>query len=73
MAEGNGGDIIITGGSIDLEFDPNVYVKDPGNPKKHSANKKIVKIQVLDERGVEQYSREDESGLKWVIKVTGKS
>lgn len=71
---GNGGDIIIKGGSVDLEFDDNVYLQDPTDPKKHKAqNKKIVRIQILDERGVEQFNREDQSGLKWEVRVIGRS
>jgi hypothetical protein len=72
-APGNGGDIIVTGGSVELEFDKSVYPADPSSPKKHkNANKKILKIQVLDEHGVEQYSHEDQSGLKWKIIITAR-
>jgi hypothetical protein len=73
MAEGNGGDIIIKGGSVELEYDESVYPKDSGNSKMHrNQNKKIIKIQVLNELGVEQYSREDPSGLKWEIRTTAR-
>jgi hypothetical protein len=45
----DGGDIIIRGGSVDLEYDDAVYPKEPGNPKKHRANdKKIRQITVTD-------------------------
>jgi len=69
----NGGDIIIKGGSVDLDFDDNVYKKDdPAKPKKHlNKNGKITQIVVVDENGVEKCnSGVSPSGLKWTITVT---
>lgn len=41
----NGGDIIIKGSSVDIDYDEAVYPKDPGNPKKHkNQNKKITRV-----------------------------
>jgi hypothetical protein len=41
----NGNDIIIKGGSVDIDYDEGVYPKDPGNPKKHkNQNKKITRV-----------------------------
>lgn len=41
----NGADIIIKGGSVELEFDDAVYPKEPGSPKKHKNNgKKITRV-----------------------------
>ena len=42
---GDGGVIIIKGGSVDLEYDENVYVKDPLDPRSHkNPNKKITRV-----------------------------
>jgi hypothetical protein len=41
----NGADIIIKGGSVELEFDEAVYPKEPGEPKKHkNHNKKVTRV-----------------------------
>ena len=43
----DGGDIIIKGGSVDLDYDEDVYKKVAGKPKKHAAgNKRIRQITV---------------------------
>jgi len=43
----NGGDIIIKGGSVDLDYDEAVYPKDPSNPKKHkNQNKKVTRVTI---------------------------
>jgi len=41
----NGADIIIKGGSVELEYDEAVYPKDPSAPKKHkNQNKKVTRV-----------------------------
>ncbi|MEP6742179.1 MAG: hypothetical protein ABJB61_06735 [bacterium] len=46
----NGGDIIIRGGSVDLDYDETVYPKDPGNPKKHkNQTKKVTRVLITGE------------------------
>jgi hypothetical protein len=41
----NGADIIIKGGSVELEFDDAVYPKEPSNPKKHkNQSKKVTRV-----------------------------
>ena len=72
MAESNGsGDIIIKGASVHVQFDDTGYAK---NGSKHDhQGKKITKIVVVDENGVEQCNSGDTpNGLKWKVTVTTK-
>ena len=77
-APGNGGEIIIKGGSVELEYDGNTYTEDPGNPRKHkNANKKITQVVITDETDpsdpiVVYDSGDHPGGLKWEIKTTCK-
>ena len=65
----NGGDIIIKGASVHVQFDDAGYTK---NGSKHDhQNKKITKIVVVDENGVEKLNSGDSpGGLKWTVTVT---
>lgn len=71
MSDG-GGDIIIKGGSVNVQFDDSLYRKDPNDPKKHdNANRKITRIVIVDENDAEQYNSGDSpNGLKWTITVS---
>jgi hypothetical protein len=41
----NGEDIIIRGGSVELEYDDSVYEKNPNDPRKHqNSGKKVTRI-----------------------------
>lgn len=41
----NGDDIIIRGGSVELEFDDSVYEKNPNDPRKRqNSGKKVTRI-----------------------------
>ena len=73
MSDG-GGDIIIKGGSVDLDFDDSIFRKDPGDPKKHeNANRTITKITIVDENNNPIYDSGDQpSGLKWKVTVSTK-
>ena len=73
MSDG-GGEIIIKGGSVNLQFDESVYKKDPNDPKKHeNANRKITNIVIVDENGGERFnSGDNQGGLKWTITVSTK-
>jgi hypothetical protein len=73
MSDG-GGEIIIKGGSVNVQFDDNVYKKDPNDPKKHeNANRKITNIVIVDENGGERFnSGDNQGGLKWTITVSTK-
>jgi hypothetical protein len=70
MAESNGsGDIIIKGGSVQVQFDSAGYTK-TGN-KHDNPNKKITQIVVVDENGVEKCNSGDSpSGLEWTVTVS---
>ena len=73
MAEGEG-EIIIRGGSVNLDYDDAIYVKDRNDPKVHrNASRKITRIWVVDESGVTKYdSGEHNGGLKWIVTVRTK-
>lgn len=67
----NGHDIIIKGGgSVDLEFDDTLYLKQ-GTTKIHkSANDKITRITVVDDEGNTRYdSGTVASGINWEVKA----
>ena len=67
----NGNDIIIKGGSVDIDYDESLYPKEPGNSRNHkSYDKKITRVTVKDDSGDVRYdSGEDTHGLVWEIKV----
>lgn len=73
MSDGSG-EIIIKGGSVDLQFNESVYKKNPNDPKKHeNADRKITGIVIVDENGAEQFNSGDKpNGLKWTITVSTK-
>jgi hypothetical protein len=73
MSDGSG-EIIIRGGSVEVQFDGSVYQKDPNDPKKHqNANRKITKVVVLDENGAETFnSGDNQGGLRWTVTVSTK-
>jgi len=69
----DGGDIIIRGGSVDLDYDDAVYPKEPGNPKKHRANgKKIRQITVTDNETILYDSGDNPGGLNYKVSVLTK-
>ena len=65
------GDIIIKGGSVEVTFDSTGYTSAPGS-KHEDKNKKITKIVVHDDNGVEKFSVADKGGLKWTVTVSTK-
>jgi len=73
MSDGSG-EIIIKGASVHIEFNDTIFKKDLGDPKKHdNANRKITKIVVTDENGVEKFNSGDNpGGLKWEVNVSTK-
>ena len=71
MADG-GGDIIIKGGSVHVQFDPTMYERDEkADPVVHKhLTRKITRVLVTDELDAPRYdSGKDESGMVWTIKV----
>jgi hypothetical protein len=68
---GNGGVIIIKGGSVDLEYDENTYVKDPLDPRSHkNSNKKITRVVISGDISFD--SGEFKDGLRCTITTTCK-
>jgi hypothetical protein len=66
---GDGGDIIIKGGSVDLIYDESYYPRDSEKPTKHAnSNRKITRIVITGE--VTYDSGEFPDGLKCEIKTT---
>jgi hypothetical protein len=67
----NGNDIIIKGSSVDIDYDEELYPKEPGKPRSHkSYDKNITRVTVTDKDGKVRYdSGEDERGLIWEIKA----
>jgi hypothetical protein len=65
------GNIIIKGGSVDLDYDDTIYVKESGNPKIHkNENRNITRILVLDEKKAPVYDSEQHNeGLRWTVTV----
>ncbi len=66
-----GGDIIIKGGSVEVRYNPTIYTRDAGDPKKNqNVDRKITRVLVADQEGVPVYdSGEDNSGLSWEVTV----
>ena len=70
-APGDGGEIIIKGGSVELDYDGAVYPPDPLDPKKHKNNaKKITKVVISGD--IDFDSGEHANGIKCLITVTCK-
>jgi len=70
MSETDGGsEIIIKGGSVNVQFDSAGYTSAPGG-KHEDKNKKITQIVVHDDKGVERFIIADKSGLKWTVTVS---
>ncbi len=66
----DGGDIIIRGGSVDLDYDDSVYPPESGHPKKHVArNKKIRQITVTEGDTILYDSGDHPEGLLFTVSV----
>jgi hypothetical protein len=67
----NGADIIIKGGSVELEYDEGVYPKEPGEPKKHKNHtKKVTRVVITGDIAFD--SGEQLNGIKCEIKASCK-
>lgn len=65
----NGSDIIIKGGSVNIQFDDNIYPKE-GIWNHINLEKIITRITVADENGKPLYdSGENVAGLRWEIRA----
>ena len=70
-APGEGGVIIIKGGSVDLTYDESIYVKDPADPKSHkNANLKITRVVITGDISYDSGDRP--GGFRCDITVTSK-
>lgn len=66
---GDGGDIIIKGGSVDLEYDESIYIKDPLDPRSHkNPTRKITRVVISGDISFD--SGEFKDGLRCTIKTT---
>jgi hypothetical protein len=69
----NGGDIIIKGGSVDIDYDDNVYKKESTKPRNHLAkDQAITRVTVEDVGGGSKYDSDTESGAdpsRWKVTV----
>lgn len=70
-APGDGGEIIIKGGSVELEYDATVFPPDPSDPKKHKNNaKKITRVVITGDITFD--SDEHPNGIRCIITTTCK-
>jgi hypothetical protein len=68
---GDGGDIIIKGGSVDLEYDESIYQKDPADPRSHkNSNRKITRVVITGD--ISYDSGDHPEGLRCTITTTSK-
>jgi hypothetical protein len=69
----DGGDIIIRGGSVDLDYDDAVYPPVPGQSRKHNnRDKKIRQITITDGGTILFDSGDHPEGLAFTISVLTK-
>ena len=73
-APGEGSDIIIKGGSVDLEYDETVYRKDNGDPKKHkNSDMKITRVVITGDINFDSRDQQPgTNGLKCEITISCK-
>ena len=70
-APGDSSDIIIKGGSVDLEYDEAEYPRDNGDPKKHgNPNRRITRVVITGD--IKFDSGERPGGFKCEIHATCK-
>ena len=68
---GEGGVIIIKGGSVDLDYDEDIYPRDPANPKSHkNSNRKITRIVIEGDESFDSGDRPN--GLRCTITISSK-
>lgn len=65
----NGGDIIIKGGSLEIQFDHELFKQDPGNPRKRKHRTlKITRIVVSGDANFD--SNDIPNGFKGEIRIS---
>jgi hypothetical protein len=66
---GDGGVIIIKGGSVELDYDETIYARDPLDPKKHiNRTGKITRVEISGD--ITYDSGEFKDGLRCTITTT---
>jgi hypothetical protein len=70
-APGDGGDIIIKGGSCEIHFDDSVFQKDPANPRKRRHRDDNWTIKRIVITGNQEFDSKDiPGGFKGEITIT---
>jgi hypothetical protein len=67
---GEGGDIIIKGGSCEIHFDDRVFRKDQADPKARRHKHDVLKIKRIVITGDSKFDEAFPDGFKGVIKIT---
>jgi hypothetical protein len=68
----NGGDIIIKGSSVDIDYDDTKYPKETGKPRNHkSSDQAITRVTVEDGSNAVKYDSNDEAAdpSRWTIHI----
>lgn len=66
---GEGGIIIIKGGSVDLQYDETIYEKDPKDPKSHrNPTRKITRVVITGDISYDSGDRPE--GLRCTVTTT---
>lgn len=66
---GDGGVIIIKGGSVDLDYDESIYEKNPANPRSHkNSTRKITRVVITGDLSYDSGDRPE--GLRCTITTT---
>lgn len=69
----NGGDIIIKGSSVDIDYDDAKYPTEPGKPRNHKASDQtITRVTVEDANNTVKYDSNNETAADpslWTIHV----
>lgn len=66
----NGGDIIIKGGSVDIDYDNAVYPAEPGKRGHKNDKQRITRVLVEDAGGTSQYDSDDVAADTSTWKIT---
>jgi len=68
---GDGGVIIIKGGSVDLDYDEGIYERDPTHPRSHrNSSRKITRVVITGD--ISYDSGDHPAGLRCTITTTCK-
>ncbi|HBB90075.1 MAG TPA: hypothetical protein DC047_20935 [Blastocatellia bacterium] len=69
----NGGDIIIKGSSVDIDYDDTKYPKEAGKPRNHKASDQtITRVTVEDGNNTVKYDSNNEAAAdpsQWIIHI----